>query len=153
MYNNIIRLRYCLYMVSPAGTRLWCDVTYTIKLLADFRVTAGTPLHTSVTWFGYWYFRCKRSADKSNIQCIEKLIYRLDILFKPNPIITNLTWCYCVIWSHGSKIFTRRKQGKGGGEDIYFITYFMRIELFLFFHQRICEKFTFILFMQKIFVL
>ena len=33
MYNYIIGLgsRHCLYKPSPAGTRLWYDMTYTIK--------------------------------------------------------------------------------------------------------------------------
>ena len=66
-------------------------------------------LHTSVPWFGYkeslWYFRCKRSADKSNKSPFEKIIYRLDILLKPNPIIINLPWYDCVISSCGYFIF------------------------------------------------
>ena len=79
-------------------------------------------LHTSVTWFGYFlslrYFRCKQSADKSNIQCVkshfQKIFYRLNILFKTNPMIINLTWYDCDIISRGSIIFHKKGPGKGG---------------------------------------
>ena len=72
----------------------------------------NTNLHTSVTWFRYSeslrYFRCKRSADTSNIQWREITFRKksFKISFKPNPI--NLKWYDCVISSRGSIIFTRR---------------------------------------------
>ena len=50
------------------------------------------------------------SGVKSHFQ---KIIYRLDILFKTNPMIINLTWYDCDISSGGSIIFW----GKGRWSD------------------------------------
>ena len=90
------------------------------KGISDFWLTASTPLHTSVTWFEYFlslrYLRCKWSADKWNGMKthFQKIIYRLDILFKMNPLITNLMWYDCDISSRASIIFHKKGPRKGG---------------------------------------
>ena len=96
--------------------------------IADFRVTAGTPFYSWIYTLQSRDLDTQKAFDTSgaNDQLInliyngvkspfEKIIYRLDILFKPNPIIINLTWYDCVISSRGSIIFTRRNRGKVGG--------------------------------------
>ena len=98
--------------------------------IADFQVTAGTPFSSWISWIYTLQsrdFDTQKAFDTSgaNDQLInliyngvkspfEKIIYRLDILFKPNPIIINLRWYDCVISSRGSIIFTRRNRVKVG---------------------------------------
>ena len=78
-------------------------------------------LYTSVTWFGYFliprYFRCKRSADKSEYNCVKSsfqiIIYRLNSFY---PIIINVRQCECDI-SSGVSIFSNKKgPGIEGGD-------------------------------------
>ena len=54
-----------------------------------------------------------------DLSIVQKKNYRLDILFKTNPMIVNLTWYDCDISSRGSKIYhkkgPRKLEGGGGG--------------------------------------
>ena len=72
--------------------------------IADFRVTAGTPFYSCIYTLQSHDFDTQKAFDTSdaNDQLInliyngvkspfKKIIYRLDILFKPNLIIINLT--------------------------------------------------------------
>ena len=112
-----------LYTVYPLPSKCNC-----FNSIADFRVTAGTPFYSWIYTLQSHDLDTQKAFDTSgaNDQLInliynglkspsEKIIYRLDIIFKPNPIITNWTWYDCVIRSRGSIIFTRRNRGKVGG--------------------------------------
>ena len=86
------------------------------------------PEHRFITEFIYFshvifsetsLLLCKQSADKSNIQwreiTFQKISFSLHILFKPKPMITNLTRYNCDISSRAFMIVTKRGLGKGGG--------------------------------------
>ena len=97
-------------------------------LIADFRVTAGTPFYSWIYILQSHDLDTQKAFNTSgtNDQLknlmyngvkspFAKIICRLDILFKPNPIIIGSTWYDCVISSHGSIIFTRNRERLGGG--------------------------------------
>ena len=75
-----------------------------VETITDFRVTAGTPFYSCIYTLQSRDLDTRKAFDTSgaNDQLInliyngvkspfEKIIYRLEILFKPNPIILNLT--------------------------------------------------------------
>ena len=92
--------------------------------IADFRVTAGTPFYSFIYTLQSRDLDTQKAFDTSGANNlmynsmkspIEKIIHLLYILFKPNPIIINLTRYDCFIRSRRSIIFTRRNRGKGWG--------------------------------------
>ena len=100
-----------------------------LTVLADFRVTAETRFYSWIYTLQSRDLDTQKAFDTSGandklINLIyngvkspfQKIIYRLDILFKQNAIIINLTWYDCNISSRRSIIFHKKGPRKGGVE-------------------------------------
>ena len=96
--------------------------------IADVQVTVGTPFYSwiytlqSCDFDTFWAFDSSGANDqlinliyndvKSHFQ---KIIYRLDILFKTYPMIINFMWYDCdILLAAADPNFSQEGVGKGG---------------------------------------
>ena len=120
-----------LWKFSPWVWLKFCFLTIIQMFLtvkADFRVTAETRFYSWIYTLQSRDLDTQKAFETSGandklINLIyngvkspfQKIIYRLDILFKQNAIIINLTWYDCNISSRRSIIFHKKGPGKGVG--------------------------------------
>ena len=106
----------------------WITIFKKFEVKADFRVTAGTPFYSWIYTIQshdldtFCAFDTSLAKDKYLYtmawnHLFKKIIYRLNILLKLNPIIIYLSWYDCDISSRESIIFHKKGLGKcwGGG--------------------------------------